>query len=102
MIGIGRSVQIVGDPQAAMKFAADMVAHMKAWPGVRRAICWQSLGGPAGSLVFWMEVDNLAAADALNSAVMEDKAYWTKVADARGKGLFNAANMQDMMMRQLA
>lgn len=100
-IGIGRSIRIQGDPLAAMAFAKDMTAHIKKWPGVTRSVCWQSMGGATGTLVFFSECESLAALDTIHTAMLEDKAYWGKVAEAREKGLFDIATSQDMIMRQL-
>jgi len=33
--------------------------------------------------------------------MMEDKAYWAKIAQARDKGLFDTTSSQDMIMRML-
>jgi hypothetical protein len=101
MIGIGRSIRISGDPIAAMAFARDMVEHIKKWPGVTRAVCWQGMSGPTGALVFFSECADLATLDKINTNMMEDKAYWGKVAEARKQGLFDLSSSQDMLMRQL-
>jgi len=101
MIGIGRSIRIKGDPLAAMAFAKDMVEHIKKWPGVTRAVCWQGLSGPTGTLVFFSECADLATFDKINTYMAEDKTYWSKVAQARDKGLFDLSSSQDMLMRQL-
>lgn len=101
MIGIGRSVRITGDPIAAIAFAKDMVQHIKKWPGVSRSVCWQSMSGPTGTLVFFSECADLAAFDKINTALAEDKAYWNKIAEARKQGLFDVSSSQDMLMRQL-
>jgi len=101
MIGIGRSIRISGDPMAAMAFAKDMVEHIKKWPGVSRAVCWQNMGGATGTLVFFSECADLAAFDKINAHMMEDKAYWAKIAQARDKGLFDTTSSQDMIMRML-
>ncbi len=100
-IGIGRNVRIAGDPIAAFAFAKDMVAHIKKWPGVTRAVCWQTLSGPTGTLVFFSECEDLAKLDQIHTAMMEDKVYWGKVAEARTKGLFDLTTSTDMLMRQL-
>jgi hypothetical protein len=101
MIGIGRSVRIIGDPIAAIAFAKDMVQHIKKWPGVSRSVCWQSMSGPTGTLVFFSECADLATLDKINTALAEDKVYWGKIAEARKQGLFDASSSQDMVMRQL-
>ena len=101
MIGIGRSIRIAGDPMAAMQFAGEMVAHIKKWPGVTRAVCWQGMSGPTGTLVFFSECADLAALDKINTHMMEDKAYWGKIADARKQGLFDMSSSQDMLMRHI-
>jgi len=100
-IGVGRSIRIAGDPIAAFAFAKDMVEHIKKWPGVTRAVCWQGMSGPTGTLVFFSECESLTKLDQINTAMMEDKAYWAKVAEARQKGLFDLSSSQDMIMRQL-
>jgi len=102
MIGVGRSIQVSGDLQAAMAFAADMTAHLQKWPGVSRAVCWSSLSGPTGTLVFFTECEDLATLDKINAHMMADQAYWGKINKAREQGLFNMASSQDMMMRQIA
>lgn len=101
MIGIGRSIRIKGDPLAAMAFAKDMVEHIKKWPGVTRAVCWQGLSGPTGTLVFFSECADLATLDKINTYMAEDKTYWSKITQARDKGLFDLSSSQDMLMRQL-
>jgi hypothetical protein len=101
MIGIGRSIRISGDPMAAMAFAKDMVEHIKKWPGVTRAVCWQGMSGPTGTLVFFSECADLAALDKINTCMAEDKAYWGKIAEARKQGLFDLSSSQDMLMRQI-
>lgn len=100
-IGIGRSIRIAGDPQAALTFAKDMAAHIKKWPGVTRSVVWQSLGGPTGTLVFFSECEDLAAFDRISTQMAEDQTYWGKVTEARTKGLFDLSSAQDMLMRQL-
>jgi hypothetical protein len=101
-IGIGRSVRISGDPLAALAFAKDMSAHIKKnWPGVTRAVVWQALSGPTGTLVFFSECEDLSSLDRIHTAMQEDKVYWSKIAEARQKGLFDLASAQDMLMRQL-
>lgn len=100
-IGFGRSVRIAGDPLAAFAFAKDMTAHIKKWPGVTRAVCWQALSGSTGTLVFFSECEDLATLDRIQTTMMEDKTYWNKVAEARQKGLFDLSSAQDMLMRQL-
>jgi len=100
-IGIGRSIRISGDPQAALAFAKDMSAHIKKWPGVTRSVVWQSMSGPSGTLVFFSECEDLATLDKINTYMTEDKTYWAKIAEARQKGLFDLTSAQDMIMRQL-
>ena len=100
-IGIGRSIRIAGDPLAAMAFARDMVEHIKKWPGIKRAVCWQNLSGATGTLVFFSECEDLATLDKITTAMMEDKTYWGKVAEARKQGLFDMSSSQDLLMRQL-
>lgn len=100
-IGIGRSIKIAGDPQAALAFAKDMCTHIKKWPGVTRSVVWQGMSGPTGTLVFFSECEDLATLDKINTYMSEDKAYWSKIAEARQKGLFDLASSQDMIMRQL-
>lgn len=100
-IGFGRSIRIAGDPLAAFAYAKDMIAHIKKWPGVTRAVVWQGLSGPTGTLVFFSECEDLAKLDVINTAMMEDRAYWDKVAEARRLGLFDMSSAQDMLMRQI-
>jgi hypothetical protein len=100
-IGVGRSIRIAGDPMAALAYAKDMVEHIKKWPGVTRAVCWQNMSGATGTLVFFSECESLAKLDQIHTAMMEDKAYWGKIAEARQKGLFDLASSQDLIMRQL-
>lgn len=101
-IGIGRSIRIKGDPLAALAFAKDMSAHIKkTWPGVTRSVVWQGLSGATGTLVFFSECEDLATLDRIHTTMMEDKVYWSKVAEARQKDLFDLASSQDMIMRQL-
>jgi len=101
MIGFGRSIKIKGDPLAAIAFARDMTEHVKKWPGVKRAVCWQNLSGPTGTLVFFFDCDDLAAFDRIQTLMLEDKAYWSKVTQAREKGLFDLTTSQDLLLRQL-
>lgn len=101
MIGLGRSIRIKGDPIAALTFAREIVEHIKKWPGVKRAVCWQNLSGPTGTLVFFSECEDLATFDKIQTFMMEDKTYWSKVAQAREKGLFDLASSQDLLMRQV-
>jgi len=101
MIGLGRSIRIKGDPIAALAFAREIVEHIKKWPGVKRSVCWQNLSGPTGTLVFFSECEDLATFDKIQTFMMEDKAYWSKVAQAREKGLFELASSQDLLMRQV-
>ena len=101
MIGFGRSIKIKGDPIAAFAFARDMVEHIKKWPGVKRAVCWQNVSGPTGSLFFFSECEDLATFDRIQTYMLEDKAYWSKVAQAREKQLFDATTSQDYLVRQL-
>jgi hypothetical protein len=101
MIGFGRSIRINGEPLAAFAFAREIVEHVKKWPGVKRAVCWQNLGGPTGTLVFFSECEDLATLDKIQTFMMEDKTYWSKVAQAREKGLFDLATSRDLFMRQL-
>ncbi len=100
-IGFGRTIKIAGDPIAAFAFAKDMVAHIKKWPHVTRAVVWQGLSGPTGTLVFFSECEDLAKLDVIQTAMLEDKVYWAKIAEARQLGLFDLASSQDMLMRQL-
>ncbi|KRB44350.1 MAG: hypothetical protein V4514_09535 [Pseudomonadota bacterium] len=102
MIGVGRSAQIIGDPQAAMAFAASMTEHIKGWPGVQRATCWASLAGATGTVAWWLEMTDLAAFEALNTAIASDKTYWAKVTEARDKGYFAPQSFHDNLMRQVA
>jgi hypothetical protein len=101
MIGFGRSIKIKGDPLAAYAFAREMTEHVKKWPGVKRAVCWQNLSGPSGTLVFFFDCEDLAAFDRIQTYMQEDKTYWSKVNQAREKGLFDAATSQDLLLRQL-
>jgi hypothetical protein len=100
-IGVGRSIRIAGDPQAALAFAKDMATHIKKWNGVTRSVVWQALGGPTGTLVFFSECEDLAAFDRIQTQMAEDQVYWNKIAEARTKGLFDLASAQDVLMRQL-
>ncbi|MGD9979391.1 MAG: hypothetical protein AB7H66_00670 [Hyphomonadaceae bacterium] len=100
-IGVGRSVRIAGDPQAALAFAKEMSAHIGKWPGVKRSVVWQNMGGPTGTLIFFSECEDLASLDRINTYMAEDKTYWGKIADARQKGLFDLSSAQDMILRQL-
>lgn len=100
-IGIGRTVRIAGDPIAAFAFAKEMVAHIKKWPHVTRAVCWQGLSGPTGTLVFFSECEDLAKLDVIHTAMLEDKVYWEKIAEARRLGLFDLTSSTDTLMRQL-
>lgn len=101
MIGIGRSIRIAGDPLAAIAFSRDMTEHLKKLPGVKRSVCWQSIGGATGTLVFFSECEDLVAFDRISTALNEDKVYWGKIAEARKLGLFDPASSHDMLMRQL-
>lgn len=100
-IGIGRSIRIAGDPLAALAFARDMAEHIKKWPGVKRSVCWQSMSGATGTLVFFSECEDLATLDRIHTYMLEDKVYWGKIAEARQKGLFDLSSAQDMIVRQL-
>lgn len=100
-IGVGRSIKIVGDPQAALAFAKDISTHIKKWPGVTRSVVWQSMGGPTGTLVFFSECEDLATLDRIHTYMLEDKTYWNKIAEARQKNLFDINTSEDMIMRQL-
>ena len=101
MIGFGRSIKIKGEPLVAFAFAREIVEHIKKWPGVKRAVCWQNFAGPTGTLVFFSECDDLAAFDKIQTYMLEDKTYWTKVSQAREKGLFDLTTAQDLLMRQV-
>lgn len=101
MIGFGRTIRIQGEPLAAIAFAREVTEHIKKWPGVKRAVCWQNLGGPTGTLVFFADCEDLAAFDKIQTFMLEDKVYWSKVAQAREKGLFDLSTSQDLLMRQL-
>ena len=101
MIGFGRSIKIKGEPLAAFAFAREMVEHIKKWPGVKRSVCWQNLSGPTGTLVFFSECEDLARLDKIQTFMLEDKTYWSKVAQAREKGLFDLTTSQDLLMRQV-
>lgn len=100
-IGFGRTIRIAGDPQAALAFAKDMSAHIKKLPGVTRSVVWQGLSGPTGTLVFFSECEDLGAFDRIQTAIAEDKTYWSKVTEARTKGLFDITTATDVLMRQL-
>ena len=101
MIGVGRSIKIQGDPLVALSFAREIVEHIKKWPGVKRAVCWQNFAGPTGTLIFFNECEDLATLDKINTYMMEDKTYWAKIAQAREKGLFDLSSSQDLLMRQV-
>lgn len=101
MIGFGRTIRITGEALAATAFARDMAEHIKKWPGVKRSACWQNLSGPTGTLTFFSECEDLATLDKINTAMMEDKAYWGKIAQARTQGLFDLSSSQDMLVRQI-
>lgn len=101
-IGFGRTIRVKGDPLAAIAVAKDIAAHIKkSWPGVTRSVVWQSLSGATGTLVFFSECEDLASLDRIHTTMMEDKAYWEKVADARKRELFDISSAQDMLMRQI-
>ena len=101
MIGFGRTTRITGDPLAAMAFARDMVEHIKKWPGVKRSVCWQGLSGPTGTLTFFSECEDLASLDKISTYMMEDKAYWAKITQARTQELFDLQSNQDLLVRQI-
>jgi len=101
MIGFGRTTRITGDPLAATAFARDMVEHIKKWPGVKRSVCWQSLSGPTGTLTFFSECEDLVTLDKISTYMTEDKAYWSKINQARTQGLFDLQATQDLLMRQV-
>ncbi len=101
MIGFGRSIKIKGDPLAAYAFARDMVEHIKKWPGVKRADCWQTLSGPTGTLYFFSECEDLATYDRIQTYMFEDKTFWSKLTQGREKELFDGATARDFIVRQL-
>jgi hypothetical protein len=101
MIGFGRSIKIKGDPPTAFAFAREMTEHIRKWPGVKRAVCWQNLSGPTGTLVFFFDCEDLAAFDKIQTFMQEDKTYWSKVTQARQQELFDTATSQDLLLRQL-
>ena len=102
MIGIGRTIQVHGDPLEAMAYAQDMVAHIKTWPNVDNVRCWLSLAGPTGTFTFWFECADLAASAMVRDHMMGDTAYWAKIKAAREAGLFDTTTSVDLMMQQIA
>jgi hypothetical protein len=100
-IGVQRTIRIADDPKAALTFAKDMATHIKKWNGVTRSVVFQALGGPVGTLVFFSECEDLAAYDRISTQMAEDQVYWSKITEARTRGLFDLSTAQDVVLRQL-
>ena len=100
MVGLTRVGRIARDPQAALAFAVEMTEFIKKKYNTESQ-CWARVGGPTGQIVWQTSFENMAAVQNFNEAILSDEEYWTKVAVAQEKGLFDPSSFEDGLWTQI-
>lgn len=100
-ISLVRTGRITGDLAKAMQLAAEIIGHVRAYPEVQSATAHAGIGGPMGQFMFHIQVESMAAAEALLIRAVSDPAYLAKLQRARDEELFDPLTFHDVLYRQI-
>ena len=88
-----------GNAVAAMKHAKEMAELAKKYEGVSSLSVYMDSFGNAGTIRFFMDFNDLATFEKVQSQAMADDAYWKMIEEA--KDLFIEGSTRNTVMREL-
>ena len=88
-----------GNTVPAMKHAKEMAELAKKYKGVSSCTVYMDSFGEMGTVRWFMDFNDLAAFEKVQSQALADETYWKKLEEA--KNLFIQGSNRSMVMREL-
>jgi hypothetical protein len=88
-----------GHAVAAMKYAKDMTELAEKYEGVSSCSAYMDSFGDIGTVRFFMDFNDLATFEKVQTQALADDAYWKKLEE--GKDLFIEGSTRNVIMREI-